>query len=428
MKKKTIIISVILVIIIILFYFLFFNTGNSSTNQFVFAKITRGNISTTITSTGTLQAVTTVDVGTQVSGKIDKILVDFNSKVRKGQLLAVLDTTNLALQVTNARTVLQKSQAQYDVTKATYERDKVLYDKKFISELDFITSKSNYETAIANLNSAKSSLEQAKTNLGYAYIYSPINGVIINRNVEQGQTVAASLSAPTLFTIAEDLSKMQILADVDESDIGQIKVGQDVQFTVQAYPEKNFSGKVFQIRLGSTVISNVVNYIVVVNAENDSGLLLPGMTATVDFYVNSRINVLMIPNSALRFQPTDQMISDYESRIKKEQENQLDSLKQKYQSSENRSGLQNQNNNSFSQSKKPKGTFWYIDERGRPTMGFATLGLTDGKNTEIVKSKVLKEGAEVITGLETANNSQPTQNQNIFSPNRNVPRGVRRGF
>ncbi len=292
MKKKTIFISVISITAIILIYFLFFNRSDAGTNKFIFASITRGDLSTTITSTGTLQAVTTVDVGTQVSGKIDRLLADFNYKVKKGQLLAVLDTTNLALQVNNALTGLQKAQASYDVAKATYERDQTLFEKKFMSELDFITSKSNYQTAMANLNSAKSSLAQAKTNLSYAYIYSPIKGKIINRNVEEGQTVAASLSAPTLFTIAEDLSKMQILANVDESDIGQIKEGQDAQFTVQAYPDKKFTGKVFQIRLGSSVVSNVVNYIVVVNAENDDNLLLPGMTATVDFYVERKLMFL----------------------------------------------------------------------------------------------------------------------------------------
>jgi HlyD family secretion protein len=421
MNKKTIIISTVLIIIIIIFYFLFFHTNGNDTNKFTFAEITRGNLSNTITSTGTLQAVTTVDVGTQVSGKIDKILVDFNSKVRKGQLIAVIDTTNLALQVSNAQTVLQKSQAQYDVTKATYERDKVLYDKKFISELDFITSKSNYQTAAANLSSAKSSLEQAKTNLSYAFIYSPIKGVVINRNVEEGQTVASSFSAPTLFTIAEDLSKMQILANVDESDIGQIKVGQEVKFTVEAYPDKSFSGKVFQIRLGSTVISNVVNYIVVVNAANDEGLLLPGMTATVDFYVDRRINVLEIPNAALRFQPTEKMKSDYAERMKKEQENLPDSLKQKFLAFGNNRKMQNQNSSSWNSVQQSGGTFWYLDEAGNPTMGYATLGLTDGKNTEIIKSRVLKEGMKVITGLEGANGNKPTQNQNPLG-------GMRRGL
>lgn len=428
MKKKTIIISASLVLIIVLIYFLFFSSDGNNSNQFVFAQVIKGDISNTITSTGTLQAVTTVDVGTQVSGKIDKILVDFNYNVKKGQLLAILDTTNLALQVANAITGLQKAQASYDVTKATYERDQTLFDKKFMSELDFITSKSNYETAIANLNSAKSSLAQTRTNLSYAYIYSPIKGKIINRNVEEGQTVAASLSAPTLFTIAEDLSKMQILTNVDESDIGQIKNGQDAQFTVQAYPDKKFTGKVFQIRLGSSVISNVVNYIVVVNAENDENLLLPGMTATVDFYVDERLNVLMIPNAALRFQPTEKMQTDYLARAQKEQEKLPDSLKQRFKSFENKGGMQNPNSTSGNSGKKSRGTFWYIDENGNPTMGYATLGLTDGKNTEIVKSKILKDSMEVITGLETVTDNKPTQNQNILNPNQSVPRGVRRGF
>ena len=428
MKNKTIIIGAGLVVIIILFYFLFFNAGGADSNRFIFAQVSRGDLSTTITSTGTLQAVTTVDVGTQVSGKIDKILVDFNYNVKKGQLLAILDTTNLALQVTNAITGLQKAQASYDVTKATYERDQTLFDKKFMSELDFITSKSNYETAIANLNSAKSSLAQARTNLSYAYIYSPIRGIVINRNVEEGQTVASSLSAPTLFTIAEDLSKMQILTNVDESDIGQIKEGQDAQFTVQAYPDKKFTGKVFQIRLGSSVISNVVNYIVVVNAENDENLLLPGMTATVDFYVEERLNVLMIPNAALRFQPTEKMQADYLARVQKEQEKLPDSLKQKFQSFENKGGMQNPTSTPGTSGKKTRGTFWYIDDNGNPTMGYAALGLTDGKNTEIVKSRVLKDSMEVITGLETVGDTKPTQNQNILNPNQNMPRGMRRGF
>ena len=428
MKKKNIIIGAGLVVIIILFYFLFFNTGSADSNKFIFAQITRGDLSTTITSTGTLQAVTTVDVGTQVSGKIDKILVDFNYNVKKGQLLAILDTTNLALQVTNALTGLQKAQASYDVTKATYERDQTLFEKKFISELDFITSKSNYETAIANLNSAKSSLAQAKTNLSYAYIYSPIRGKIINRNVEEGQTVAASLSAPTLFTIAEDLSKMQILTNVDESDIGQIKNGQDAQFTVQAYPDKKFTGKVFQIRLGSSVISNVVNYIVVVNAENDENLLLPGMTATVDFYVEQRLNVLMIPNAALRFQPTEKMITDYTARMQKESKNEPDGLKQKYQSPGGNQGMQNRGSGSGSSGNKLRGTFWYLDENENPTMGYAALGLSDGKNTEILKSKVLKDSMKVITGFEAVVDSKSTQNTNILNQNQSMPRSTRRGF
>jgi HlyD family secretion protein len=429
MKKKIFVISSIAVIALIVIYFLFFNTSDAGTNKFIFATISRGDLSTTITSTGTLQAVTTVEVGTQVSGKIDKLLADFNNNVKKGQLLAILDTTNLALQVNNAITGLQKAQASYDVSKATYERDQSLFEKKYMSELDFITSKSNYETAVANLNSAKSFLAQAKTNLSYAYIYSPIKGKIINRNVEEGQTVAANFSAPTLFTIAEDLSKMQILTNVDESDIGQIKNGQDAQFTVQAYPDKKFSGKVFQIRLGSSVVSNVVNYIVVVNAENDDNLLLPGMTATVDFYVEHRTNVLMIPNSALRFQPTDQMRTDFTARMQKERENLPDSLKQRIQSFGGNGGTQNRGGGFGGNSgNKSRGTFWYIDEKGNPSMGFAALGLSDGKNTEILRSRNLNENMKVITGFETVADSKTTQNSNILNPNQNIPRGARRGF
>jgi HlyD family secretion protein len=246
--------------------------------------------------------------------------------------------------------------------------------------------------------------------------------------VEEGQTVAASLSAPTLFTIAEDLSKMQILTNVDESDIGQIKNGQDAQFTVQAYPDKKFTGKVFQIRLGSSVISNVVNYIVVVNAENDENLLLPGMTATVDFYVEQRLNVLMIPNAALRFQPTEKMITDYTARMQKESKNEPDGLKQKYQSPGGNQGMQNRGSGSGSSGNKLRVTFWYLDENENPTMGYAALGLSDGKNTEILKSKVLKDSMKVITGFETVADSKSTQNTNILNQNQSMPRSTRRGF
>ena len=427
MKKKILVIGTAVIVVVVVIFFLFLDGSSEDINKFTFAKISRGDLSTTITSTGTLQAVSTVDVGTQVSGKIDKIFVDYNSNVKKGQLLAIVDTTNLALQVSNAITGLEKAQAQYDISKAQLERDKSLYDKSFLSELDYITSKSNYETADANLKSAKTSLAQAKTNLSYAFIYSPIKGKIINKNVEEGQTVAASLSAPTLFTIAEDLSKMQILASVDESDIGQIQVGQDTKFNVQAYPEKEFTGKVVQIRLNSAVVSNVVNYTVVINADNNGGLLLPGMTATIDFYVQQRFNVLTIPNSALRFKATQKMAADFQARIQKEQGTLPDSVKQKLRSFGSFRQGQNINNGQVNSGSSSRGTYWYIDDKGNPSMGFAVLGITDGKNTEIVKSKVLKEGMEVITGMETQANSG-TQNTNIFSPNRNVPGGMRRSF
>ena len=427
MKKKIFIISSAFIIALVIIYFLFFSGDEAEGNKYVFAQITRGDISTTITSTGTLQAVSTVEVGTQVSGRIDKIFVDFNSNVKKGQILAILDTTNLALQVENAISGMQKAQAQLEISKAQYKQDKTLYEKGFISELDYITSKTNYETADANLKSAQTTLSQAKTNLGYAFIYSPIKGKIINRNVEEGQTVAASLSAPTLFTIAEDLSKMQILANVDESDIGQIKVGQETKFTVQAYPDKEFTGKVVQIRLGSEVISNVVNYVVVINADNNDGLLLPGMTATIDFYVEQKHDILMIPNAALRFEPTEQVRAEFELRVQKESENMPDSVKKRFQAFGNLDGGQNRSEGNSNFNNKSRSTFWYMDDNGNPTMGFAVLGLSDGKNTEVMKSRILKEGMQVIVGVKTQDDS-PTQNTNIFSPNRNMPRGMRRSL
>ncbi|MHB8854944.1 MAG: efflux RND transporter periplasmic adaptor subunit, partial [Ignavibacteriaceae bacterium] len=279
MKKEITIYGLISVALVIIAYFLFFR-GNTQTEKFTYAQIKKGNIITMISSTGTMEAVSTVDVGTQVSGKITKIFVDFNSHVRKGQLLAIIDTTALSQQVQNAKAALLKAKAQYILAKAQYAQNVILNHKGFLSDLDLITSKSTLVSDSADVESANGSLLQAKTNLGYAYIYSPINGVIINKNVLEGNTVAASLQAPVLFSIAEDLSKMQILASVDESDIGQIKDGQTTDFSVEAYPDKKFMGKVVQIRLNSQVISNVVEYTVVINADNKDNLLLPGMTAT----------------------------------------------------------------------------------------------------------------------------------------------------
>ena len=408
MKKKILIYGIIIVGLLVVIYFLFFN-DDTPVQQFTFGEVTRGDLSTTITSTGTIEALSTVDVGTQVSGRIDKIFVDFNDHVKKGKLLAILDTTALWLQVKDAEAGLQKAQAQYVQTNAQFSLDSSLYAKGLSSEIDYITSKTANETALSGFKSAKTTLERAKTNLDYAFIYSPINGIIINRNVEQGQTVAASLSAPTLFVIAEDLSKMRILASVDESDIGQIKVGQDAEFTVQAYPETEFKGKVVQIRLNPTVESNVVNYTVVEDADNRDNLLLPGMTATIDFYIEKRNNVLMVPNTALRFQPTEVMIEDFRKEQDKQMANLPDSIKNKFQ---NRSVFQSgQNMRNYNNDTSKRGTVWYINNKGEYEMSYLQLGLTDGKNTEVVHSRNLKEGMKVITG---STESSTDNNTNRF--------------
>ena len=407
MKKKILIYGIIIVGLLASIYFLFFN-DESPVQQFTFGEVIRGDLSTTITSTGTIEALSTVDVGTQVSGRIDKIFVDFNDHVKKGKLLAILDTTALWLQVKDAEAGLQKAQAQYEQTNAQFQLDSSLYAKGLSSEIDFITSKTAKETALSGYQSAKTTLERAKTNLDYAFIYSPINGIIINRNVEQGQTVAANFSAPTLFIIAEDLSKMRILASVDESDIGQIKVGQDAEFTVQAYPDNEFKGKVVQIRLNPAVESNVVNYTVVVDADNKSNLLLPGMTATIDFYIEKRNNVLMVPNTALRFQPTETMIEDFRKEREQQMANLPDSIKNRYQ---NRPGFQfGQNMRGDNNDNSKRGAVWFVNDKGQYEMSFLQLGLTDGKNTEVVRSRNLKEGMKVITGsTEASTNSNSNQ-------------------
>jgi HlyD family secretion protein len=424
MKKKITIYSIIIAGLLVLAYFLFIKDDNQAP-KFTFAEIKKGDISNTITSTGTLDALKTVDVGTQVSGKIDKIFVDYNSNVKKGELLAILDTTNLSLAVSDAESNLLKAQAQYEQAKAQNDQNKILYKKGFMAELDYITSKTNLETAVSNLQSAKTALERAKTNLTYAYIYSPINGKVINKNVEEGQTVAASFSSPTLFEIAENLSNMQILASVDESDIGQIKVGQEAKFTVQAYPNKEFTGKVVQIRLNSQVVQNVVNYTVVINANNKNNFLLPGMTATIDFYVEQKDNVLLIPNAALRFQPTTDMLAEYQKERTNSGDNSraniTDSMRSRFSRTGNGNFGQNfgSGQNPFS-ANRSFGRVWYFDNNGKLKMAMAVLGLNNGKNTEIIRSRNLKEGMKVITGIQNSTETNST------IQGRNFPRGFGR--
>ena len=275
----------------------------------------------------------------------------------------------------------------------------------------------------ADVESSKGALLQAKTNLGYAYIYSPINGIIINKNVLEGNTVAASLQAPVLFSIAEDLSKMQILASVDESDIGQIKDGQTTDFSVQAYPDKKFMGKVVQIRLNSQVISNVVEYTVVINADNKDNLLLPGMTATVDFYVAQKDSVLMIPNEALGYLPDQQTLAKYKTTLLKNSGSIPDNVGN---SSQLKNGGLSRSDSAKRHSKILNiGKVWSLDENGNLKQNFLVLGITDGKNTEIVKSKNLKEGMNVIIGTASATNGSKV---NSSVPDRGMPRGIGRGL
>jgi len=441
MKKKVIIISIAIIGLLLVAYFLFFR-GDAKETKFSYVQISRGDLNVIISSSGTIQAIKTVDVGTQVSGKIDKLLVDFNSQVRKGQLLAVLDTVVLAASVRDAQSNLDRAKAQYDQAVAVHERNKQLFEKKFMNEVDFIASQTNVQVLLANQKSAVTALERAKLNLNYAYIYSPISGTIINRSVEQGQTVAASLSAPTIFTIAEDLSLMRILTNVDESDIGQIKVGQKVQFTVQAQQGKKFDGEVTQIRLNPNVVSNVVNYVVVVQADNKERLLLPGMTATVDFYVDYREKVLLVPNVALRFQPTEEMTAEYAKNREKEIANLPDSVKKRMQQfgggQFNQGAMGGNGGNQFmgmgggnnSGRRRNASRVWYYDENNKLQMSMIFAGLTDGKNTEIIRARNLKEGMKVIAGIIENQASTTTTSANPFNQTQpgNRGGGFVRGF
>ncbi|MGE5175562.1 MAG: efflux RND transporter periplasmic adaptor subunit [Hyphomicrobiales bacterium] len=283
--------------------------GKGAASGYRFVAIDRGDITQTVSSTGKLNATKTVQVGTQVSGQIAAIYADFNQHVKKGQLIARIDPTLLEQAVRSAQADLERVQADYDQAKSDYDRNKGLYDRNVIAASEWDTVKHAYDVADANLKSAQVSLERAKQNLGYTEIRTPIDGVVVERDVDVGQTVAASLSAPQLFLIAEDLTRMEILASVDESDIGMIHDGQEARFTVQAYPNRTFEGTVTQVRLQSTEEENVVNYTVVVGVDNRSGVLLPGMTATVDFIVAEAHDVLKVPNTALRFRATPEMIA-----------------------------------------------------------------------------------------------------------------------
>ena len=307
MKKKIIYSSAGAFVLIILAYFLFFHTSKPK-YDFRFDKVSQGDISVYVTATGTINPVATVDVGTQVSGIVSKLYADYNSVVHKGQVIAVIDTITLIQSVHDAEASLERAKVQLDDSKRTYDRVKALLDRQLASQADYDAALTTYESNKASLKSAGVALDRAKVNLSYATIYAPIDGVVINRAVNLGQTVAASFSSPTLYTIANDLRKMQIETTVDETDIGRISIGQVGNFTVDAYPDDKFSGTVSQIRLAATNVSNVVNYIVIIDVDNSELKLMPGMTANVKLLVGNSANALRVSNVALRFQPPAELI------------------------------------------------------------------------------------------------------------------------
>jgi HlyD family secretion protein len=385
---KKIFIGILIVIVLGLAAFFLFR-NNETEIKFRTEKVVRGDIVATVTATGTVNAVTTVLVGTQVSGTIKNIYVDFNSPVKKGQVIAVIDPTTFEAQVAQARANLlsakanlEKSEATLVDAKRTMDRNKELLSKNLIAKSDLDTAETNYETSKAQVSASKSQVAQTEaalnitvTNLGYAKILSPVDGVVISRNVDIGQTVAASFQTPTLFTIAQDLTKMQIDTNVDEADIGNIKVGLDVEFTVDAYPDVTFKGIVSQVRNSPTIVQNVVTYDVVIKVDNPDLKLKPGMTANVSIVLIGIKNILKIPNAALRFSPA---VKD-KGRTQGQQ--------------------------------KGKGLGVWVLENGNAKRVPVKTGISDGNYTELVSGGI-SEGQELI--VESL--AKPKENARSASP------------
>lgn len=313
-KKKKLIIcmSVAIAIIAAVTIFMRSNKRQPITIIYETAKVERATISNSVTATGTIEPVNKVEVGTQVSGIISKIYVDYNSIVKKGQVIAELDKINLESELASAKANLASSKSELDYQETNYKRMKALHDKGFISDDDFDIADLSYKKAKEAYLVQLQTVQKAQTNLGYATITSPIDGVVLSKDVEEGQTVAASFSTPTLFTIARDLTDMQVVANVDEADIGNVRDGQRVTFTVDAFPDDTFEGRVKQVRQQGEEESNVVTYEVVISAPNNDLKLKPQLTANVNIYTEEIENVVSVPAKALRFSPSKEMMNDGE--------------------------------------------------------------------------------------------------------------------
>ena len=428
--KKFVILGIVVVLGIVAFL-LIRGRGNDAEPKFLTAEVQRGSVSIMVTATGTLEAVTTVQVGSQVSGTILALYVDFNEIVKKGQVVAQLDPTFLEAQVAQAQADLDREKASAELSRREYERSLKLFQEQMISDSERDITLTNYELAKAREKSSQAALDRVKTNLDYATIFSPIDGVVISRNVDVGQTVAASLQAPTLFTIAQDLTQMQVKASIDEADIGRIKESQDALFTVDAYPERSFKGSVRQIRLSPQVVQNVVSYDVIITVPNPEMVLKPGMTANVTVLIDQREDVLKVPSAALRFRPAsekkDASSNPAGARAGTETAGPMSSGGG--MPAHGSSALGNPDarhggapgggpvSSGPLQGMKKKGptVLWVLDAAGNPQPVPVETGLSDGSFTEILTAN-LKEGDSVIVGqkgAETANNNGQV---NPFAP------------
>ena len=381
MNKKKLWLIVAVAAIAILAVWLLSGGKKEEKVTFDTAAVAPANIMNSITATGTIEPVTSVTVGTQVSGIVSKLYVDYNSVVKKGQVIAELDKTNLMSQLNTAKTQLATAQSQLNYQTANYNRYKTLFEKGLVAADDFDNAKLSYVQAKEQVASAKEEVQRAQTNLGYATITSPIDGIVLSKSVEEGQTVAASFSTPELFTIAQDLTNMQVVADIDEADIGEVKEGERVSFTVDAYPDNTFEGEVKQVRQEATTNNNVVTYEVVIAAPNADLKLKPGLTANVTIYTAERKGVLAIPSKALRFTPQKETVGKLK----------------------------------IVDVTGAKNKVWTIE--GNSIVAHkVNIGMTDGTNTQIVGG--IASGEKVVTGLKVLGGDMdmPAEAQGESSP------------
>jgi HlyD family secretion protein len=427
--KKIVILGIVVVIGVVAFFLLRGKESNSEP-KFTTAEVQRGNISIMVTATGTLEAVTTVQVGSQVSGTISALYADFNVVVKKGQVVAQLDPTFLDAQVAQSQADLDREKASAELSRREYERSLKLFQEQMISEAERDITLTNYELAKTREKSAEAALDRVKTNLEYATIVSPIDGVVISRNVDVGQTVAASLQAPTLFTIAQDLTQMQVKASIDEADIGKINEGQDALFTVDAYPERSFRGSVRQIRLSPQIVQNVVSYDVIINVRNPDMVLKPGMTANVTVLIDQRQDVLKVPSAALRFRPAldkkDVSSNQMGARAGTDTAGPVsqgagmpgrgaspDAGAAAHQGGSPGAGTMPGGPPEGGTRRKGPTVLWVLDAEGNPQPVPVETGLSDGSFTEIVTAG-LKEGDSVIVGQRGA--ATPANNNEQVNP------------
>ncbi|MBL86455.1 MAG: efflux transporter periplasmic adaptor subunit [Winogradskyella sp.] len=396
-NKKIITATITLAIIALVLYLLL----KPSQTVIVEAKTivaTTGNVTNLVTATGTIEPITQVEVGTQVSGVVEKIYVDYNSEVKEGQLIAELDKTNLKASVVQAQANYDNALSQKNYTETIYNRQKTLFDNQVISKADYDDALYSYQTAKGTVTQRYSELQTARTNLGYANIYSPIDGVVLSRDIDEGQTVAASYSTPTLFTIAQDLKEMQVEADVDEADIGNVKEGQRVSFTVDAYIGETFEGEVTQVRLNPTTTSNVVTYTVVIKAHNPDLKLKPGLTATISIYTLELKDVLTTQAKAVNFKPETALMSQYI------EQNNLETP--------------NPSDNNATNKKEEQTILWVLNNDKTIEPKPVKLGASDGVNVQILEG--ISKGEKLVYSLKegssTAEITSEATSESPFMP------------